>query len=232
MKFIQNLFFIVFFFSAFLLYAQIQTSLSNILRYGTGERSLGNINSDFIYRENLTDAIFRLPLNLNVGFRLLYDKPPEIGQEFRGISRRYIEYDNDDFYMRAGNLSELYGKGLAINLFENRGLAYDTWLDGINAKYKFDDLKISLLGGVINFADSINFWREEKYILFGGNTEYKFNKNFKAGISFVSAEGEIPLPGLIHKLKTEIPEIYFSLSLGDFDFFVDWSHKWTSVENS
>jgi len=227
---------IIFFLISFLftipLFAQIQTSVSNLLRYGNGERSLGNVNSGSIYRENLTDVIFRLPINLNVGLRLLYDKPPETGQEFRGISRRYIEYDNDDLYLRAGNLSEFYGKGLAINLFENRGLAYDTWLDGINAKYKFDDLKFSVLSGVINFADSINFWREEEYTLFGGNAEYKFHKNFKAGISFVSAEGKIPLPGLIHKLKAEIPEIYFNLNLGDFDLFVDWSQKWTRVENS
>lgn len=232
MKSFLKIFPLVIFLFSSLTFAQIQTSVSNILRYGNGERSLGNVNSDFIYRENLTDAIFRLPVNLNVGLRLLYDKPPEIGQVFKGISRRYIEYDNDDLYLRAGNLSELYGKGLAINLFENRGLAYDTWLDGINAKYKFDDLKVSVLGGTINFADSINFWREEEYTLIGGNAEYKFHKNFKAGISFVSSEGTIPLPGLIQKLKAEIPEIYLNLSLGDLDLFVDWSQKWTSVENS
>ena len=212
-------------------FAQVQTSISNIFRYGNGKRSLGNTSSDFIYRENLTDAIFRLPQDISVGIRFLYDNPPEIGQEFTGISRRYIEYDNDDFYLRAGNFSELFGKGMAINLFENRGLAYDSWLDGVNAKYKFDDLKISLLNGVINFADSISFWREEKYNLLGGNAEYKINDEIKAGLTFISAEGEIPIPGLISKLKSEIPEIYFNLNLGDFDLFLDWSHKWTKVEN-
>lgn len=231
MKSSRKTFFIAFLFLSGSVSTQIQTSISNTLRYGNGKRSLGNTTSDFIYRENLTDAIFRLPKNISVGFRFLYDNPPEIGQEFTGISRRYIEYNNDDLYLRAGNFSELYGKGMAINLFENRGLAYDSWLDGVNTKYKFDDLKISALGGVMNFADSINFWREENYTLFGGNAEYKFNKNFTAGISFVSAEGEIPLPGTIHKLNAEVPEIYFNLITGDFELFVDWSQKWTSVEN-
>lgn len=227
-----KLLFLLFAFLVVPLSAQIETSISNTMRYGSGKKSLGNAESDFNYREILTDAIFRIPNNISLGFRFLYDTPPEIGQEFTGISRRYIEYDDNDFFLRAGDFSELYGKGLALNLFENRGLAYDTWLDGVNAKYRLGDLNISALGGVINFADSINFWRDEKYTLFGGNAEYKFNKNISAGFSFISAEGEIPLPGTLHKLKAEVPELYLSISTGNFDLFADWSQKWTSVEKA
>ena len=112
-------------------FGQINTSITNLFRYGDGTQLLGDSEIPFVYRENLTDILFRLPKNINVGFRLLYDAPPEVGLEFKGISRKFIEYTNQDLYLRAGDYSELYGLGLVINLFENRGLAYDTWAEAV-----------------------------------------------------------------------------------------------------
>ena len=115
-------------------HAQIRTSVSNLLRYGDGDQTLGNVKNDFQYFENLSDIIFYMPENVNLGFRLLYDDPPEVGLPFQGLARRFIEYRKENLYLRVGNSSELYGRGLVLNLFENRGLAYDTWIDGIKAE--------------------------------------------------------------------------------------------------
>ncbi|MGD8778085.1 MAG: hypothetical protein PVH88_03900 [Ignavibacteria bacterium] len=52
--------------------------------------------------------------------------------------------------------------------------------DGGKASYGYKGLKASLLGGNVEFADSINFWREEEYTIFGGNIEYEFNEHFSA----------------------------------------------------
>jgi hypothetical protein len=48
-------------------------SVSNLLRYGDGERMSGNINLEQKYFENLTDIRIALPESFTVGFRLLYD---------------------------------------------------------------------------------------------------------------------------------------------------------------
>lgn len=212
-----------------LTYAQIQPSVSTTLRYGNGEKIFSGFKKEFIYREILSDARLRLNDEFTIGFRLLYDDPPEIGQKFKGLSRRFIEYRKDELYLRVGDFSELYGRGLALNLFEERGLAYDTWMDGLNAKYEYKNLEASLIAGSMTFADSINFWREEEYSIVGGNLEYEFNKNFELGFSFINAEGKIPSVGSKEKLKAEIPEIYLSADLGDFAFYFDYSHKWTEV---
>ena len=50
--------------------AQIRTSVSNLLRYGNGERSLGSLKNNFQYFENLTDVRFSLPQNVTVGFTI------------------------------------------------------------------------------------------------------------------------------------------------------------------
>jgi hypothetical protein len=209
--------------------SQINTSVTNLFRYGDGNQTIIDNNIPLIYRENLTDVKFRLPHSINAGFRLLYDVPPEVGLEFKGVSRKFIEYTNEDLYVRAGDYSELYGKGLAVNLFENRGLAYDTWAEGLKASYKSGGLDASLIYGNIEFTDSINFWRTEEYVLTGGNFEYRFSKFLTAGFSYVAAEGTIPLVNRTYNLKAEIPEVYITLKALGFNWYFNWVQKWTNV---
>lgn len=209
--------------------AQIQPSVTNYFRYGNGSQFISGSKNKFIYRENLTDAKFRIPYNFSVGVRFLYDNPPEVGQSFTGISRRFLEYSKDDLSIRVGNFSELYGKGLALNLFEDRGLAYDTWADGLKAHYKLNDLEFSMLYGKIEYKDSINIWRQEDYTLVGGNVEYKLNDFVKLGASYIDAEGTFAGNDEIAAIRAEVPELYLDLGYSDFNLYVDWSQKWTSI---
>ncbi len=209
--------------------SQITTSVTNLFRYGDGTQTLIDNSIPLIYRENLTDVKFRLPEGITTGFRLLYDVPPEVGLEFKGISRKFIEYTKEGLYVRAGDYSELYGKGLAVNLFENRGLAYNTWAEGLKAGYKRGGLTASLIYGNIEFTDSINFWRTEEYVLTGGNFEYRFFKSLSAGLSYVSAEGTIPLVNQTYNLKAEVPEVFFTLKVLGFNWYFNWAQKWVNV---
>ncbi len=211
-------------------YAQVRTSVSNLLRYGNGEQTLGNVKNDFRYFENLTDIRFNLPENVNVGFRLLYDDPPEVGLPFQGLARRFVEYRKDNLYLRVGNSSELYGRGLVLNLFENRGLAYDTWIDGIKAGYKIGNFNASIIAGTIESTDSINILRTERYKLRGGNIEYRLLKSIKLGLSYVSAKAEIPqFNQTIANTDAEFPEFYFDFNKGPINLFLNWANKWTNT---
>jgi hypothetical protein len=209
-------------------------SVSNFLRYGDGERIFGSTKLKHQYFENLTDVRIYLPQSFTVGFRLLYDDPPEIGETFRGISRRFIEYSKDNIYLRAGNSSALFGRGLALNLFENRGLAYDTWVDGIKLKYSPELFNVTIIGGRIDFRDSVNFVRNEVYKIRGGNFELTPLDEILFGFSYIYAEGNLPQgeksSGIPPKnIKAEIPELYFSLNLENLSLYLDWSRKRTEV---
>ena len=222
----------MFLFSSNFSFGQIRTSVSNLLRFGNGDQTLGNVKNEFQYLENLTDIRFNLPENVNVGFRLLYDDPPEVGLPFQGLARRFVEYRKDNLYLRVGNSSELYGRGLVLNLFENRGLAYDTWIDGIKAGYKIDNLSASIIAGTIESTDSINVLRTEKYKLRGGNVEYRLLNYVKLGLSYISAEAEIPqFNQSLANTKAEFPELYFDFNKGSINLFVNWAHKWTNTPN-
>ncbi|MFZ1292500.1 MAG: DUF6029 family protein [Melioribacteraceae bacterium] len=227
---VKFLFILFFFLFAKISNGQIQPSLSNLLRYGNGNQEIGTLSNKFQYFENLTDFRLSLPNNFNIGLRFLYDDPPEIGENFKGIKRRFIEYNGDKLNFRIGNSSELYGRGLVLNLFENRGLAYDTWLDGIKANYKFDNFKVSLIAGEIEFRDSITVTRFENYKLRGGNLEYNFLDELKLGASFISSEATIPqIDNSNLKSISELPEFYFEFNNEKFNLFFSWANKWTNT---
>ncbi len=213
-------------FIAYSVLAQVSPSVSNLLRYGNGSQNIGISDNQFQYFENLTDVRFSFAKNVNVGFRFLYDNPPEVGDRFTGISRKFVEYRDKGLYVRVGNSSELYDRGLVLNLFEDRGLAYDTWIDGFKGSYQYSNLKVSLIAGTINYRDSINIVRYEKYEIRGGNIEYKINGIGKIGASYISSMATIPQSNISKSAKAELPELYFDVNYNRFNFHFGWAQKW------
>lgn len=205
----------------------LEVSVSNNLRYGDGEKKLGIISNNFNYFENLTDARFNLPENFTAGFRLLYDTPPEIGLEYKGVKRRFFEYDGSNFSARIGNFSNLYGRGLALNLFENRGLSYDTWLDGLNVNYKNQFIRINGIYGTLDFKDSIEIARNEIHKIRGGNVEISPNKNFSLGVTYVYSKSRFILFGEEKPAEINLPSFYATASLSNFALSFDYAYKET-----
>lgn len=221
--------FTVFIFSLSLISQTVTPSVSNILRYGNGERGTGGLVQQFSYFENLTDVRLNFQPSVTVGFRLLVDDPPEVGQAFQGLKRRFVEFRQNDFSLRAGNFSDLFGRGLALNLFEKRGLAYDSWMNGVKANYKSTFINATIIGGTIDFRDSVAVARYEKYNVRGANVEITPMKGITIGTSFVEANGFIPQSIGSKTIKAEIPEVYSSFKFGSLDGFIGYAHKWTNV---
>ena len=65
--------------------------------------------------------------------------------------------------------------------------------------------------------------------MIGGNIEYKFGKSLTTGFSYVASDGKIPLINLTYNLKAEIPEVYFTLNLLGFKWYLNWAQKWVNV---
>ena len=83
------------------------------------------------------------------GLRLEVSDPIEYGRNFVGIRKRYIEYKHKTgISLRAGDFFDIISRGLSMNVFEDRGLAYDTGIDGIRIIYK-------KIGHIINSQYSI-----------------------------------------------------------------------------
>src|SRR5579872_5655620 len=122
---------------------------SNLLRVGAGSTpdALGNELSKR-YLEEIADVRLFYQ-NLSVGLRYEMDDPSEVGRSYqdRNFRRRWISYRKDQLELTAGDVPALFGRGLAINLFESRPLNYDSWLDGVFGKTEYQIPKDILNAG-------------------------------------------------------------------------------------
>ena len=207
----------------------LQYSVSNLLRYGSGDEHVYSVTTHRDYFENLTEAKFTMS-DFLLGFRLLYDAPPEFGVEFTGIKKRYLEFRKDDLYIRAGNSFTLYGRGLALNLYESRPLAFDTGLDGLKMEYKTRMVKLGFTAGDIHYVDILDLTREEDYRVRAGSVELDPYPFLSLGVNLASGK---TLPALflpqIQSAEFDVPEYFGKLSLGDVDLYGSYAEKRTTV---
>lgn len=204
--------------------AQVQYSVGNYTRYGNGTQIVGGESQFKEYFENQTNV--RLFWNdFTVGFQYLYDDPPEFGPNWQGIRKRYVEYARDGIELRAGDFFTLYGKGLAMNLFENRGINYDTGLDGLRGIYRNEYVTGIAAAGTMRFYDLVNPNRIETYSVKSGHAELTPVEWVRLGGSIVSATGELPSAFGIDHVKADISEGMITLKGFGFEAFASYAHK-------
>ncbi|MCX6163775.1 MAG: DUF6029 family protein [Ignavibacteriae bacterium] len=218
----------------------VKASLNNLFRYGNGKEN--NTVSEYSkeYLENIGDA--RLKINDFVfGMRYEISDPIEYGNNFKGIRKRYLEYNNlsENINIRIGDYWDIIGRGMTLNVFEDRGLAFDTGIDGLRVAYKrtFGDkkpvkIKAQILGGDISYTDFLNLQRTETYKVRDGNFEISPLKNLTFGLNYVYAKGVIMGNDLktLTNISSELPEGYMSLKYKDLNFFYSYAHKRVSTE--
>lgn len=208
-----------------------QYSVSNFLRYGNGDERVNSVAFRRDYFENLTET--RLAFSdFLIGFRLLHDAPPEFGVEFTGLKRRYLEFRKDDLYIRAGNSFSLYGRGLALNLFENRALGYDMALDGVKMEYQNETVKLGITAGDIRYLDVLDLSRIEEYRVRAGSIEVTPYKMVAVGMNFVSGKFKLPPPAFPDlSSQFHIPEWFVRGRWSGFDLFASYAEKRTLINN-
>jgi hypothetical protein len=214
----------------------VRASASNLLRYGSGKEETISSSTGKDYFEELGDV--RLFVNDFIfGIRYEYDDPIEYGTGTKGISRRYVEYNKDNFLVRAGNFYELFGNGLILNAFENRGLGFNTQFDGVKLKYKnnWKNVKFdaAFVGGGMVYDDFLVSGRQEKYSLRGGNFSFSPLKLFSIGGSYLFAKGNIPSGNISTDITAELFEGNFAFNYKSISFQGSYANKKTiTVPNS
>ena len=212
---------------------ELGTSVTNSLRYGTGNELNLMGEQDKKYFENLTDVRF-LYDHLTAGFRLEYSKPIEYGLPYQGLRKKYIEFQYEGLNARVGDLYALFSHGLTLNLFENRPLAYDTGLEGLRVQYKNDWFNILVVGGDLDYVEPLTVtWpspRREAHSIRGGTTEVKVSKSVSIGGSLVWSKSTLPAPGQsAEEVHSWLPEAFLSVRTQTLDFYAAFCSKWTGV---
>lgn len=118
-----------------------------------------------------------------------------------GIAIRYASYKVDELEVTVGNFYEQFGNGLALRIYEDRGLGIDNSLDGV--RVRFNPLKgvylkgligrqrkfftysglVRGLDGELNLNEFIKGWEEKKTkLILGGSFVSKFQADLNPNL--------------------------------------------------
>ncbi len=209
-------------------YAQVQYSVGNFMRYGNGEQMVGGMPRSREYIENQMNV--RLFWNsFTMGFEYLYDNPPEFGPSYIGLRKRWVEFAKKGLELRVGDYYTLYGKGLSMNLFENRALNYDTRLDGIRGTYRNKYVKALFAMGQMDYIDLLRHDRIEVYDVTSGHVTIKPFRALHLGASLLGVTGELPTAFGIDQVTMEMPEFMATFRGGGFELFGQYAIKNSNI---
>jgi hypothetical protein len=114
----------------------------------TGGGGRADENEDIF--ENWLDVDYNRG-NLFAGARFVAFQPPDpsvfSGESSAGVDLAYVEYDGDRFRARGGNFYALFGRGLALRLYEDRPLRVDSNALGVSGTYYLPDGELKALIG-------------------------------------------------------------------------------------
>jgi hypothetical protein len=218
--------------------AQVRILGSNSLRLGSGETDDGLSTTAKRYLEEIANARIFYE-GITVGIRYELSDPSEVGQNFTGFRRRWIQYQKDGLEVQAGSTFALYGRGLMINMFESRPLNYDTWIDGFSGSYELKatkdeidfqpSLKVSAIGGNLTFIPVIDTNAADQNIksqAINSNIGF-FNKKLNIGVGFVQAFVNIDGTSFGNTVTTsrEVnqPEVNLSFITENFEGFIGFT---------
>ncbi len=133
---------------------------SNLLRFDEGREVDPQKSADF--PDNRSNRSFfenqlRLNIaynNLRMGGRVLHYRPSDVDKRFFGVEdetdldKRYIEAQIYPLALRVGHFAEVFGYGLALSLFEDREILFDSELDGVRLAYGQGPVSVIALKGL------------------------------------------------------------------------------------
>ena len=110
---------------------------------GRGEQ----VGTDYNYFENFISGSIEIGqwyLDLSVES----SQPPEYGFEYQGVDRFFISYIGNSRSLEIGDISAVFGRGLALNLDENQAIDFDNEIMGLRYSSVFmENHELDLLTG-------------------------------------------------------------------------------------
>jgi len=121
----------------------VSWNLGIVSNIGQGEQ----VGQDYDYLENfLNGSISSGPWYVDLRFE--YSHPPEYGYQFTGVERGLLRYTSDTWVLEAGDISAVFGRGLALDLYEDQAIDFDNQIRGLFfSTTLFEDHELDFLVG-------------------------------------------------------------------------------------
>jgi hypothetical protein len=176
------------------------------------------------YEELLTiELLFsKIPFGdrLRLGFRVREQEPSLIDSvlfrlkpEFLWDDKIYAQLNWEKREFWVGDVYETFGKGLALNLFENRDLYFDSGLRGGKFTYLGDKFRFKAV-----YGQSRTGYLVEKENVAGINAEYRPIKKISLGSALVFQEG-------LYYKRHYTPEVYAGWDWNFLSFYGEYAQN-------
>ncbi|MCF7921553.1 MAG: DUF6029 family protein [Candidatus Marinimicrobia bacterium] len=110
---------------------------------GRGEQ----VGNDYNYFENFISGSVEFG-QWYLDLAIESSQPPEYGFEYQGIDRFFLSYIGNSHSLELGDISAVFGRGLALNLDENQAIDFDNEIKGIRYSSVFmDNHEFDILAG-------------------------------------------------------------------------------------
>ncbi|NQS97286.1 MAG: hypothetical protein HQ591_02420 [candidate division Zixibacteria bacterium] len=202
------------------------------LRYDNGQevdpassRNFPDNLIDRAYIEGLftADFLFKAPPigdRFRVGLRMLKHQPSKVDgllfnlkDERRFEDKIYAQLNWNRWEFWAGDVYETFGKGLALNLFENRDLYFDTGLRGSKTAYRSKSLRFKAIYGQSRAGYLVDIEN-----VGGVNFEIRPTSDSQVGASVVHQEG-------LNYEERFTPEIYAGYEYYPFSIYAEYAQR-------
>ncbi|MEA3288432.1 MAG: DUF6029 family protein [Candidatus Marinimicrobia bacterium] len=111
---------------------------------GRGEQ----IGLDYDYTETFLSGSMEFG-SWYIDTRFEYSDPPEYGFQFQGLDRFLLRYNSDNWLLEFGDISAVFGRGLALNLYEDQAMDFDNQIKGLRLTTGlWGDHELDVLAGV------------------------------------------------------------------------------------
>lgn len=107
-------------------------------------------SDDDISSTNKTEEEIELSLRYeewDAFFRLSNENPYPDQKDGFGLEKRRIRYRGDDVKVTVGSFGQLFGRGLALNMFEQRTLDFDNEVEGAKVEAEVGEADLTVLWG-------------------------------------------------------------------------------------
>ncbi len=102
----------------------------------------------YVYREHFLDMTAGYG-GFSLWSSLEFSSPPQIGPDHTGLRKLRLSWEGDPVSVSAGDLFGLFGRGLALNMWENQKIDWDSSLRGVWVKARPSDrLSLDFIRGV------------------------------------------------------------------------------------
>ncbi len=114
--------------------------------------------------------------------------PNDYGPQAQGVRKRWLEFRRDDFEARVGDVYGGFGRGLALQIFEDQTVDFDNALDGFSGQGSVGRYDFQILGGTNSHEDPM-------LVLKAGRLGVSLPGGFRTGLHGVWADTLPPLGG-------------------------------------